>query len=217
MSDDIITAVIGLVGVLVGGALTVGAEWLARRSKTKQELAYLAILVVSQLDRFANGCLYVAYDDGTVDGQPAGKDSVYYEPTTTQPEFAPLDLQVEWRVLPAGLLYSILSIPDKTIQAIRRIYAETGDEDYDGSDYMFERQLGFAELGLEVSRIATRLREHAKLPMEPGAQSRDKELSRIAKDKADTKAAVAARRAAAFVPLSKLIEAGSNQAEQKDE
>jgi hypothetical protein len=62
---------------------------------------------VSHLDRFANACLGVAHDDGTTYGAPAGKNG-QHEVTVAAPEFKPLDIEVEWKVLPKDLMYDIL-------------------------------------------------------------------------------------------------------------
>ncbi|MBT9596664.1 MAG: hypothetical protein IV094_11825 [Vitreoscilla sp.] len=178
MSDEIITASIGLFGVLLGGLLTIGADQWARHRKKKEEQAYLAILVVSELDRFVNGCLSVARDNGTAYGRPAGDDQ-YYKPTVKAPEFAPLNIDVEWRVLPQDLLYAILAIPDKRKQLDSWIFGYTEHDDEDGSDYIVERQLGYAELGLDVSGTARDLRAHAKLPIEDGSNFRNDEFGEI--------------------------------------
>lgn len=62
-NSAIISATAGISGVLLGGAITALKEWLTHRSRRKTETAYLAAIVVSHLDRFANGCLHVALDD----------------------------------------------------------------------------------------------------------------------------------------------------------
>src|SRR4030088_1896262 len=108
----IISAASGLCGVGIGSFLTYLKDKRAERIKDDRDGSYLAIIVVSHLDRFANACMGVAHDDGMEYGAPAGKDGTY-QATVTAPEFKPLDIDVEWKVLPKDLMYDILQIPDK--------------------------------------------------------------------------------------------------------
>jgi hypothetical protein len=108
----IISALSGLAGVGIGAYLTHLREQHNEKIKDGREGSYLAILVTSHLDRFANGCWGCALDDGTEYGQPAGGDG-RYQTTVEPPHFNPLEIDVEWTVLPKGLLYEILQISDK--------------------------------------------------------------------------------------------------------
>jgi hypothetical protein len=82
----IISALSGLAGVGIGAYLTHLREQHNEKIKDGREGSYLAILVTSHLDRFANGCWGCALDDGTEYGQPAGGDGRYVE------------FDVEWKV-----------------------------------------------------------------------------------------------------------------------
>lgn len=101
----IISASAGIAGVILGNSFAVIKEWGANRKHDERDSAYLAILVVSHLDNFANSCLHVALDDGTWEGRPAGNNGEYYQTTVKPPEFLPLDIKVEWKVLPRDLMY----------------------------------------------------------------------------------------------------------------
>lgn len=74
--NAIISAISGLAGVGIGALLTHLRELRAEQIKDERDTSYLAILVVTHLDKFANGCLSVAYDDGTSEGRPAGEDAI---------------------------------------------------------------------------------------------------------------------------------------------
>lgn len=170
MNDANISAIIGaaagISGVILGNLFTVIKEWWINRKKDMRESSYLAILVVSHLDRFANGCMHAAFDDGTSEGQPAGKDGVYYETTVKAPHFAPLDIKVEWKVLPKDLMYEILQIPDKQDHIENQLAgALEFDDPPNYSDFFLSRRRGYAELGLQVSALAKKLRKHAKMPI----------------------------------------------------
>jgi hypothetical protein len=66
----IISALSGLAGVGIGAYLTHLREQHNAKIKDERDGSYLAILVSSHLDRFANGCWDCAFDDGTEYGQP---------------------------------------------------------------------------------------------------------------------------------------------------
>lgn len=149
-------------------------------------MSYLAILVVSHLDRFTNRCWHVALDDGTSEGRPAGHDGTY-QTTVTVPDFKPLEIEVEWKALPRDLMYDILQIPDKQ-EHIQNGLANPGfDDPPDYCEFFWTRQRAYAELGLYVSGVAERLRKYTGMPVvesRPGEWNRDVSL-RETVDKVD--------------------------------
>jgi hypothetical protein len=188
----IISAVSGLSGVGIGSFLTYLKDKRAERIKDERDSSYLAILVVSHLERFVNGCWHVALDDGTSEGQPAGRDGLYYMATVKAPEFKPLDIKVEWKVLPRDIMYDILQIPDKQDHIENRLANPGFEEPPDYSEYFWARQRDYAALGLEVSAVAKRLRTHASMPIvesPPGEWNRDialqEAIDKVAKERAD--------------------------------
>jgi hypothetical protein len=201
LAPSIVSALSGLGGVYLGGFLTGRRDAAKEDERLKREGSYLAILVVAHLDKFANGCWHVALDDGTSEGQPAGKDGVYHETTTTPPVFDPLSLQVDWKVLPVDLMYDILNLPHKADQLSNNLYgAHEFDQPPDYEEFFWARRHGYAALGLEVSALAKRLRLYAGLPTEdptPGEWSRDEglreQMERVETERAAYAARVAAR------------------------
>nr|WP_319566591.1 hypothetical protein [uncultured Rhodoferax sp.] len=171
----IISACAGIGGVLLGNSFLTIKEVIASSLKRKKDSEYLAIIVVSHLDRFATGCLYVAYDDGTVEGRPSNNGVCW--PTTKPPTFDPLDIKVEWKSLPRDLMYSVLRIPDKEEHISHRLSGvHEFDDPPDYGEYFWARRYDYAELGLEVSKVAKRLRKHAGMPIDesaPGEWNRD--------------------------------------------
>lgn len=161
---SIISAVSGLGGVWLGGYLTWRRESNRESTRAAKEAIYLAILVIAHLERFANECLQVAFDDGTTEGRPAGGD--YHAETVENPTFNPLTFDVDWKVLPSDLMYGILNLPYQNEQLANRLGSMRYDDPPDYTDYFWERQTCFAELGLEVSALCTKLRLHANLPIE---------------------------------------------------
>ena len=166
----LITAASGLGGVWLGGHLTSKREAVREADRVKREASYLAVLVVAHLDRFVNGCVEVSFDDGTDEGQPAGHDGVYHKRTVTAPTFDPLELKVDWKVLPAKLMYGVLNLPYRTEQLEIQIErASVYDVPPDFLSMFQTRQRGYAQLGLEVSALVQKLREHAGLPLDAPA------------------------------------------------
>lgn len=161
-------------GAVVGGILSIAATYIsqlcqqkAKEKKRKENLEkeghYLAILVRAYLNQFVNACTDIAFDDGTIDGQPA-HDGIH-TPTTNPPKFDPLSLKVNWKILPADLMADILDLPYKTKQLEEKLrYTAECDGPPDYSLFFTERRYSYAALGLEVSSIIRRLQEFANLP-----------------------------------------------------
>lgn len=178
----VISATAGLGGVWLGGRLTSQREEARERERNKKETVYLAIFVVAHLDRFANICLHVAHDDGTEEGRPAASNGCH-EVTVASPTFDPLVFEVNWKALPAGLMYDILGLPHR-VEQLQQHISSIGeyDDPPEYTEFFWARQHGFAVLGLEVSGIAQRLREYAELPPlppNPNGWDRDAELRSI--------------------------------------
>ncbi len=202
MNDIHIAAIIGagagIFGTLLGNSFVAVKESLINRKKEERDSSYLAILVVAHLDRFANGCMHVAYDDGTAYGQPSGEGGEH-RVTVSAPEFLPLDIKVEWKVLPRDLMYDILRIPDQREHIESRI---TGILEFDDppeyGEFFWARRRDYAELGLRVSAVAKRLRKHAGIPIEessPGEWNREVGMQEII-DKIDAERAAYEKRIA---------------------
>ncbi|WP_186153238.1 hypothetical protein [Burkholderia gladioli] len=160
---SIVSAAAGLGGVWLGAELTSRRELRREADQYAKDIAYLAIIVSAHLQRFVDGCVSVVDDDGTSYGEPAGEGG-YYETTVATPIFEPLTLTVNWKVLPPRLMDEIMSLPYH-IESLNRRIAGVGefDDPPDFSEYFWERRHGYAVLGLRVSSVADRLRQHARL------------------------------------------------------
>ncbi|WP_410481684.1 hypothetical protein ACJ70E_08255 [Pseudomonas plecoglossicida] len=176
----IIGAAAGIGGVLVGNFFVLTKEWWAQRQKRKRDAAYAGIILISHLDRFASECLEVACDDGTIQGQPAGEGG-QCEIVKEVPTFKPLELDIDWRLLPKDLMYAIIRIPDQQEKLQGKLRA-INEYDYDPPDhpeYFWHRQHGYSSLGVKVVKIIKRLAEVTGLPHEqpaPGEWNREEEL-----------------------------------------
>lgn len=134
------------------------------RRELSKESTYLAILVVAHLDSFVDDCVQVAFDDGTSEGMPAGDGHTFYQTTVPLPTLDLLSLDVDWKVLPAKLMYIVLGLPHRVQQIATRLQDPGLHDPPDYSEFFHERQYRFAALGREVSTLSRLLRAHAKLP-----------------------------------------------------
>ncbi len=178
----IISALSGLAGVGIGAYLTHLRERHNAKIQDERDGSYLAVHVTSHLDRFTNGCCSCALDDGTEYGRPAGEDG-RFRATVDSPQFNPLEVDVEWKVLPKDLMYDILQIPSKRESINNQLagIAEHSDP-FEQGEYFWSRQSEYAKLGLYTSDVAKRLRKHAGLPIEEastGDWNRDERLQEI--------------------------------------
>jgi len=153
-----------LIGVVLGVLLNAIKEWWFQRGKSKKDLEYLAIRISCVLDTFVNGCADVVADDGLCYGQPDqdGCRSIQ----TKAPNFDPLSFEVEWKALPANLMYEVLSLPNQIEAANHKIsgafeYAASPPDYEEGFE---ERQMQYATLGLKAYDLASKLRSIGKLP-----------------------------------------------------
>jgi hypothetical protein len=179
----LLTAAAGLLGVWYGqrNIARKDAKQAAKEDKlAAHERAYVASVIIEQLERYINACIDIAYDDGTACGQPAGGDG-FYQSTTKLPEFDPHKLEVNWRALPPDLIYDILEIRTLQGNILRNLDGPAFDDPPEFSDFFWTRRLQFAKLGQQVAEIARRLRKAAGLPnaITEGDWSRDKSFAEV--------------------------------------
>jgi hypothetical protein len=159
-----IEAVIGFVGVVIGaiiaGAKDLWADWRFRRKNAQ----YLAIRIVSILDRYIEGCTEVVSDDGLYHGQPNADGCRQIQVST--PKFDIQSIDVDWKAIPVNLMYDILSFPNFVDAANHRI-GDAFEYAADSPDYeegFEERQYQYAILGLKSSSLADKLRSTYGIP-----------------------------------------------------
>lgn len=165
MNEDLlIKFIIGLVGVLAGAFLTFLREFWFRKRDKQKELEYLSIRLTCLFDKFISGCFEVIYDDGLFQGQR--DEHGYLKAQATCPKIQPDEVDVNWKVLPSDLMYTILSFPEEVelANSVINDCAEYSAEPPDFDDYFEERWFQYAKLGLDAFEIVTKLRSVAKLP-----------------------------------------------------
>lgn len=154
-----------ILGLWLASRLTEVREGKKEKVRIEKEAIYIAILLTAHLDKVITACIQVTFDDGTSEGQPAGRDRETYQATTSSPEFDPLIIECDWRVLPTELMQGVLELSHKIERLNNKhaIIAEAeGPPDY--GDYFETRQFDFAQLGLETAKLMSDLRKHAGIP-----------------------------------------------------
>lgn len=145
-------AIFGLIGVVIGGFLTLlrdtWSEWRARRRHAR----YLAIRVVIALDRYVEKCADVATDDGLSQGQPNADG--YLEEQVALPPAPTFPPDLDWKSIDHDLAYRLLSLSNEAEAADRTIgFASENAFPPD----LEERQYQYAKLGLAIFALTQEL------------------------------------------------------------
>jgi hypothetical protein len=153
-------AVFGLVGVLIGAAISWGqAYWFSRRD-AERAAQYLAVRIVCIFDKFLEDCVSVVKDKGM-----PGQDGTY-EPQEKAPDMPSFPNDIDWKCIDHNLMYEILSFPsdieagDNTISFIANEVASPPDYD----EFFEERAIQYVRFGLRAHKLASELREKYDIP-----------------------------------------------------
>ena len=163
-----IEAIFGLIGVVVGSFLAIAKDSFAAWKQRKQEGSYSAIRLICILHEYADHCVDVVKDNGTIQGMPAGRTAdgqEYYEPQVREPEPPHYPEDIAWRSLPKDLMYQVLGLANKARTTGRHI---EGTYEYvatppDYSEFFEARQEGYAKLGYDALHLAERLAERYRI------------------------------------------------------
>jgi len=170
---DLIVAGIGLFGVLLGSLITVSRDALASSRKRRRDGSYAAIRIANMLDEYADKCIDVVQDDGTLYGQMARtKDGEEYrEARVASPEPLVFPDDIDWRSLDEATMHRVLSLPNLARSTDRHIESASDfahPPDYD--DYFEARQEGYAKLGAEALAASAALRQRYSIDTKGRAQ-----------------------------------------------
>lgn len=147
-------------GAVIGSGLLLFRDGIASAFNTRKLAKYLAIRVVTTLDRFIDQCALVSLDDGYLEGN-RGEATATTE--TPSPVIFPDD--VDWRSIDHQLAYDLLALDNKIYDAKQAInWAADFSSPPDHDEYYEERRHQYAMLGLEAARLARVLRDTHDLP-----------------------------------------------------
>lgn len=158
-----IEAAVGLLGVFLGGFLAIAKDFWVIRNSNKEEGSYAAIRLVCLLENFADKCVDVVYDDGTVYGAPASFSQIgeeEYVPQVDLPEAPCYPDDINWKSLPDDLMFRSLTLPNQIANTNRQIDVATEHAWPPEYKEVFEaRQRGYAHLGITALDLARELRQ----------------------------------------------------------
>lgn len=170
-------ALIGLIGVFVGGFLTIAKDTFSSFRERKEDGSYAAIRLICILEEYADKCIGVVGDDGTAYGQPAGRTKdgeEYYEVQVSSPEPLSYPDDIVWRSLKAPLMHRILALPNMARSTDRQIIAASEHASPpDFYEVFAARQEGYAKIGIEALEIAHQLRSDFGVSVIGRAQMND--------------------------------------------
>jgi hypothetical protein len=154
---------IGLGGVIVGSMITITKDvwlsWINRR----RDGSYSAIRLIFILEEYANKCIDVVGDDGTAQGQPAGRTDdgeEYLVAQVQSPDPIVFPDDIVWRSLKGSLMHRTLAMATKARSTNRYISASAEHAFRPYLEEFFEpRREGYAQLGLDALELVDDLRK----------------------------------------------------------
>lgn len=147
-------------GAVIGSGLLLFRDWFASALDTRKRAKYLAIRVVTILDRFVDQCAVVSIDDGNLEGW---RDERTVTTDAPAPVIFPAD--VDWRSIDHLLAYDLLAL-DNNIHDAKQAISATSEfsSPPDHEEYYEARRYHHALLGIEAARLARTLRDTHDLP-----------------------------------------------------
>lgn len=154
-----------LLGVVVGGLMTIFKDWIFRRQDRKKHTAYLAIRVSAMLDRFVYAAGAIVSDSGT------RTDDETFEPSTALATTAFEGLDVDWRAIAPDLSYRILGLQNDVERDMGFLLRfSLADAMFEGEGFrFFFRRKTYARHGLRAADLSLELRKACGLP-EPAVE-----------------------------------------------
>lgn len=153
-------AIAAFLGAVIGSGLLLFRDGIASAFNTRKRAKYLAIRVVTILDRFVDQCAVASIDDGHLEGW---RDEATVTTDAPAPVTFPED--VDWRSIDHLLAYDLLALDNKihdAKQAINAASEYSSPPDHD--EYYEARRYHYALLGIEAARLARILRDTHDLP-----------------------------------------------------
>lgn len=156
-------AIIGLFGVIIGGIMVTSRELWSSKVQNRQNGSYAAIRIICILEEYVSDCVDVVGDDGTSQGQPAGRTNdgqSYYLAQVIQPAAPNYPDDIVWQSLDEKHMHRILSLPNLAKDTDRAIAAASEHSFLpDNSEIFPVRQEGYAKLALQAIDIIDDLRK----------------------------------------------------------
>ncbi len=178
-------ALFGLVGVLLGSAISWFQSHWSRKTEAERSARYLAIRIVCILDKYMEDCTDVVKDDGLNCGQRDAEGCL--EPQVKIPPIPIYPNDVDWKSIDHDLMYRLLSFPAE-IEDGNRMIAAAEEIAYppDYAEWFDQRRFYYSGFGLAAHGLSQELskkygiKPKAYLDWDPVAELKD-DLERSAK------------------------------------
>lgn len=160
----VITALAGIGGALgsqyISHRFTLNREKKASEDKMQRERYFIATGLVFLLERFAQRCVYSAYESGFNEPEHG-----HFRVNHTLPELSYDGIDGDWRSLPPELMFRLSQMPVLQQEAKQSIESAFGnDNPYDGSTGLSEINKHSSRLGLRAIRLSRELRQICSMP-----------------------------------------------------
>jgi hypothetical protein len=126
----------------------------------QRERYFIATGLVFLLERFAQRCVYSAYESGFNEPEHG-----HFRVNHTLPELSYDGIDGDWRSLPPELMFRLSQMPVLQQEAKQSIESAFGnDNPYDGSTGLSEINKHSSRLGLRAIRLSRELRQICSMP-----------------------------------------------------
>lgn len=152
-------AIFGFIGVILGSFLTIAKDSITAWHRRKEDGSYSAIRLICILNEYADCCLDVIDDNGTIYGQPSVEGYYYAQVQLPNPPEYPDD--IAWRSLPNTLMHQILGLRNKARITNRHIdkVVEYVAFPPDFAEMFEARQKGYTKLRNDALSLVDQLSE----------------------------------------------------------
>jgi hypothetical protein len=149
-------AIFGLVGVIIGSALSwLQTHWIYKRSENKNA-RYLAIRCVCILDKFVEDCMDVIKDNGLSYGQRNAQGCLEPQVKLPGPPIFPAD--IDWKSIDHETMYKLLSFTSDVEAGDRLIdFTQTIACPPDYEDFFEERKYHYCKHGLNGCLLSKKI------------------------------------------------------------
>lgn len=157
-----------IIGVVLGGGISIAKDFAAHWAGRRRAARYAAVRIICVLTEYIEKCVEVVGDDGTSQGQPAGRTDggeEYYDPQVSCPAPPIFPDDIDWTSIKVDLMYRLLALPNLARETNRYIFAQSEHSFPPDYEEIFEaRWEGYANLGIEALSLADEVRTEFKLP-----------------------------------------------------
>ncbi|AYM99179.1 hypothetical protein [Chryseobacterium sp. 3008163] len=149
-------AIFGLIGVLVGSAISWFQSHWTSKKEAEKSARYLAIRIVCILDKYMEDCAAVVKDTGLCEGQRTADGCLQSQ--VRPPDSPKYPEDVDWKSIDPDLMFALLSFPSE-IEDGNRMISATNIIAYppDYQDWFDERRFYYCQFGLIAHKLSNKL------------------------------------------------------------